>query len=545
MKFRSTAGLPMGALLLAMACSSDDTASAEDGGSETTGDTGSQPTTTDTGVVDESGTTALPTTSGSTTDDEVALEFARGIRLLRLTANQGVQVDFVRDGVEVPAEAYASKLIAGRRLLLRGLWTLHADFEPRTVIGRLTLDYPDGTQLVQDDEVMIEGESSDGGASFQWLLEPEQVVPGIRVRVRVLELDPQGVSGEVSDPPPIAPLAGPATLGPLDVPLELKVVLIPVLHQFEACEQAPPITEEDVEALRQALEQANPVQQAILTVGEPMPYLEPIGTSGAGFSPILAALAQRRAEDDPEPNVYYYGLIEPCDGHPPGLLGQAIGIPTEPIPELEHERIATGRWFYAGELATGTFVHEIGHTQGRRHVRCTGGEAGVDPSYPHSNGRIGVWGFGIYDFKLRTPTSSRDYMTYCNNEWVSDYGWAQALATIEVLTSWDFAAHPRTERGPMLAGVLHENGTADWWTMRGVVPAQRLEGGASVRYMLGDVPVELPASVQPIADGSARYVTAPMPADVEHVVSATLHTGTEAIVVPPAAVSLGQEPPQP
>src|SRR5690606_9595568 len=230
----------------------------------------------------------------------------------------------------------------------------------------------------------------------------------------------------------------------------------------------PTIADEDVQAMREQLEQNNPVQEAIFTVGDPMPYTDPIGTSGTGFGPVLSALAERRAADDPAPNVYYYGLVDPCDGYPPGLLGQAIGIPPEPTMELAQQRIATGRWSGSGAAAAETFVHEIGHTQGRRHVLCSGGEAGTDPAYPHPQGRIGVWGFGIHDFTLRSPTGSRDYMTYCSNEWVSDYGWEQTLDIIEILTSWDAMDRPaRTPGEGLLMGALYPDGREDWWTAPG------------------------------------------------------------------------------
>ena len=51
----------------------------------------------------------------------------------------------------------------------------------------MTFDYPDGTQLVQDFPLMVEGESSDGGSTFQWLLEPDQVVAGMRFRAKLIE----------------------------------------------------------------------------------------------------------------------------------------------------------------------------------------------------------------------------------------------------------------------------------------------------------------------------------------------------------------------
>jgi hypothetical protein len=527
---------------LSAGCSDDVPAGPGEGtgsGSATTAATGTTVAVDDTGP-----STAATSTDGgspdSSTGAEVPLSFASGIRLDRLTANQGVQVELVRDGVEVSPSDQSARLVSGRTLLLRAFWSLHADFTPRELIGRLEADQPDGTTLVQDFPLVVEGESNDGGASFQWLLEPPQVVPGIQYRVRVLDPDPALATGEVSDPPPILPLAGPGTLGIHDAPLELRVELVPVLHQFEGEECMPTILDEDVQAMREALEQNNPVQAAILTVGEPMPYTDPIGTSGTGFGPVLSALAQRRAEADPPPNVYYYGLLEPCDGYPPGLLGQAIGIPPAPTMELAQQRISTGRWSGSGAAAAETFVHEMGHTQGRYHVRCSGGEAGPDLEYPHPQGRIGVWGFGIHDFRLRSPTGSRDYMTYCSNEWVSDYGWEQTLDVIEVLTSWDAGAGPIAPAGPgVLMGALYPDGTEDWWTAPGGLPPSLATPGAALHVSdAHGASIALPAWIYERPDGDTIQVIAPRPESLPHARTLELQRPDRLVPSPvdPAAV---------
>ncbi len=477
-------GLYVGLCLgLVTACGDDGTAVPADG-SGTAGSSGETSAEGTTVAANDTGTSSggeQDAESTAAVPDDPPLPFASGIRLERMTANQAVQVQLVEDGLEVDPSDYNTRMIPGRITLIRAYWSLHADFTPRTLIGRLVIDYPDGEQMVQDFPLMIDGPSTDGSASFQWILQPEQVVPGMRYRAKVLEPNPDLATGEISDPPPILPLTGRGTLGLYEAPLELKIELIPLLHQFEGEECMPNILEADIEAMRQELEQNNPVQQAIFTVGDPMPYTDPIGTSGMGFSPVLSALAQRRAADDPAPNVYYYGLLDPCDGYPPGLLGQAIGIPDAPTMELSQERIATGRWWGSGELAAETFVHEIGHTQGRYHVLCSGGEAGADIAYPHPQGRIGVWGFGIYDFKLRSPSISRDYMTYCSNEWVSDYSWEQTLDVIEILTSWDQADAPAPPDGPgLLMGALYPDGTEEWWTAPGALPPELATPGASL-----------------------------------------------------------------
>ena len=112
---------------LLAACSDDQTASTS--ASTTTGTTIETSTTTDTPTsgASTSSFTSTDTSSSSSstsTTGEPALEIARGIRLTRVTATQGVQTELVRDGVEVPAQEYAVPLISRRKTVLRADWLL-------------------------------------------------------------------------------------------------------------------------------------------------------------------------------------------------------------------------------------------------------------------------------------------------------------------------------------------------------------------------------------------------------------------------------------
>lgn len=509
----------------------DDAASAGDG--TTTGDPSEASSTS--GAQASSSTAPDPDSSSDAASSSgpapVVLEYARGLRLTRLVANQGMQIDLTVDGIDVDPAEYPVRFVSGRRTLVRAFWSLHAEFTPREIIGRLVVTYPDGSEHVDERPAMVEGDSIDNGPSFQWLLEPGLVRPGMRMRAWALEPDPVAATGDVSDPPPILTYGGAVELPLVDAPLEIEVVLIPVLHQLDDCEQAPVPTDDDVRAMAQQLEQNNAVQQALVSVGEPMPYAEPIGGQDMGFSPILGALAMRRAADAPPPNVYYYGVIDSCDGFPSGLLGQALGIPDAPVPELANQRVSTGRWQGSGAAAAETFVHEVGHSQGRRHITCSGGEGGPELDYPHDNGRIGNWGFGIHDLQLRPPTKARDYMTYCANEFVSDYGWEQTLDVIEILTGWndrDGAPPP----GRVLMGIVHEDGTALWWTAGGGAGTPSAE--AAMVWTIEGVEHTVAVARQPLPDGPGTLVTSALPEGFEHATAARLEIdGAITRLVPP------------
>lgn len=496
-------------------------------------------TTSGTGSSTGAGSTAASPTTGA----PMLVPYARGLRLTRVTATQGVQVELVRDGVEVPADEHPVKLIAGRTTVLRADWLLHAEFTPRALLGRLTLWTAEDEEKVLEFKAEVEGPSSEASllTTFSWQLGPELVRPGLRYRIEALEPDVALATGEVSDPPPVLPLAGPGTLTVADVRMELKVTLVPIRHVFMGMTCEPTITQADVDAMAAALTQHNPVERAVMTMHAPMEYTESIGTSQEGFVPILTALGLLRAKEKPADNEYYYGLITSCDGYPGSLYGQAYGIPDEPTPTFAFQRIATGRYLDSGAAAAETFVHEIGHTQGRYHVLCSGGEAGVDTNYPYPNGRIGVWGYGILDTQTRSPATYRDYMTYCAKTWVSDYGWRLTYDTIRELTSWDQAGAPRLAGGKIVAASLSPEGRARALVTRGDVP--RRDGDALVEFVLpGGEVVRAPASRRALPDGAGDLLVAALPADAAGFSALSLRVGGEVrATLPATAVSVGAE----
>jgi hypothetical protein len=73
-------------------------------------------------------------------------------------------------------------------------------------------------------------------------------------------------------------------------------------------------------------------------------------------------------------------------------------------------------------------AHELGHTWGRWHSPC-GSPGGLDPfhQYPYPGGIIGAFGFdvtaGVVKDSLRP-----DIMSYCPNEWISDYTYKNVLS---------------------------------------------------------------------------------------------------------------------
>lgn len=119
--------------------------------------------------------------------------------------------------------------------------------------------------------------------------------------------------------------------------------------------------------------------------------------------------------------VVYYGVVDDGGGF---MRGKAAGIPGT---------IAAGPsgnddwgWDFDGSYNDWYGGHEIGHTRGRSHAEFCG--AGGGAAYPYPSGRISpdLTGNGaIYGFDISTraiyPPAWKDVMTYCSNQWVSDF----------------------------------------------------------------------------------------------------------------------------
>lgn len=128
--------------------------------------------------------------------------------------------------------------------------------------------------------------------------------------------------------------------------------------------------------------------------------------------------------NDEDANTVYYGLVD--DGGD-FMRGKALDIPST---------IAAGP---AGTPGPGIFDwdddssyadwyggHEIGHTQGRYHAEYCGAADGRPYPYtggdisPDTSGTDELYGFDIEDRTIYGP-NWHDVMTYCNDQWVSDF----------------------------------------------------------------------------------------------------------------------------
>lgn len=141
---------------------------------------------------------------------------------------------------------------------------------------------------------------------------------------------------------------------------------------------------------------------------------------------LNAAVALVRTNDGNRNDVIYYGLLP-------------AGVPIANVGGCESSGVSTGP-----NGAQVTMAHEVGHGAGLQHGPC--GTTSGDPNYPayepydaeplvvpgplgstgtitleRRTARIGEYGLNINSGRIYPPATSDDYMSYCNQDWISLY----------------------------------------------------------------------------------------------------------------------------
>ena len=138
------------------------------------------------------------------------------------------------------------------------------------------------------------------------------------------------------------------------------------------------------------------------------------GGCATGWISLNAAIATAKTADGNHPGFLYYGLIAATF---PNLSNNG---------GCESSGVSSG--FDTGQVA---LAHEVGHACGRAHAPCGGVGTSADPSYPAYEpydtpaarvASIGEFGLDITTGAVPTPTTARDYMSYCGPGWISIYG---------------------------------------------------------------------------------------------------------------------------
>ena len=115
-----------------------------------------------------------------------------------------------------------------------------------------------------------------------------------------------------------------------------------------------------------------------------------------------------------------------------GLLAAFRGKPDPSVVASGPTGSNSWGWDFDGSYGDWYGGHELGHTFGRFHPGSGCGESSDDPNYQYIFGQLanydaGCVGFDVGDAALGIAmaaypgTAWHDVMTYCNNQWLSDY----------------------------------------------------------------------------------------------------------------------------
>lgn len=145
-----------------------------------------------------------------------------------------------------------------------------------------------------------------------------------------------------------------------------------------------------------------------------------VATSPGGCSTqwfqLNAAVAQVKTNDGNRNDVIYYGLLP-------------NGVPIANVGGCESSGVSTGP-----NGAQVTMAHEVGHGAGLGHGPC--GTSSGDASYPayepyettiNKMSSIGEYGLNINTGAILSPANNDDYMSYCNQNWISLYHHAKLI----------------------------------------------------------------------------------------------------------------------
>ena len=422
----------------------------------------------------------------------------------------------VDGGALIPVEARTGGVSKDRNTLVQAFWTVPGGWQPRPILARLHLRDSQGQLDYIDMLKTISGSPSSGSLNgpITWQLPAEVFQGNTEFFIELREGEGGHDNIAASTESPSAPIGGMQPLGVPPDPMEIKVVMVPVKYDYGNCHtNTSSVLDSNLQTFADHFFAQNPIHSLDIQI-------HPTGltwnTQITTLAQINGGLSALRFNDFAEPNVYYFALLNSCSGGIDGAGGLAAGIPG-PYKGLGSTRVATGLWIDIN-WSKDTFVHEVGHIQGRPHSPC-GMPDGADDNFPHTGAKIGTWGFNVLSGQWYDPNNRRDYMSYCTPTWVSDWTWGFVHEQVRELTSWDYAgglgpdSFASFESQEILQGFVHPSGLESWWTLPGDLPDEMLTTAESVAYYDadGELIAELPAASWMLDDGKTRYFMAKVP----------------------------------
>jgi hypothetical protein len=362
-------------------------------------------------------------------DAPIAKAKAADVAVSAIDVLQGVAVPLMRAGELVPTQR--ARVVAGRAGLVRVFVTPSPAFRPREIIGELRIGGGPREIVIRSKLSPISASTeSDLASTMNFDVPAGAFGMGATIAVALFE---SGAESGGDTTKSSWPGSGAAAIDVVDTGEKLRIVLVPFRYDADGSGRLPELGADQLALYRRAFEATFPARAVEVTVRAPISFSTPIQRGGAGFSEALEATIALRAADGAAKDVYYHGIFTPaataeqyCNG---GCVAGLCGLLTQAGDSVNRACVGIG---FRGPMSAQTAIHEIGHAHGRAHVPC-GSVAGADSRYPYEGGAIGSWGWDPFARKLIEPSKTRDFMSYCNPTWISDYTYgaiANRMATV-------------------------------------------------------------------------------------------------------------------
>jgi hypothetical protein len=333
---------------------------------------------------------------------------AQGVTLADVAVYQGVKRPLVVNSALASSDI---PIVAGKDALVRVFAHTDGSYDGQPVTARLHLGNGAAIEITQP----VNGSPTDDslGTTLNFQVPGAAITAGEDFRVELLQLD----KGSGDHAAARFPASGTAPLGAKSSGAGLSIVLVPLAYGADGSNRVPDTSAAQVQAYRDMMFAIYPTPQIEITVHAPVAWGKAVSPDGTGWGELLDGMAGLRQQENPANDAYYYGIFNPSDsvfsfcgsGCTAGL-GYVAGAGDASF------RAAIGLGWK--EVSEGTMAHEIGHNHGRNHAPC--GTSG-DPSYPHPDAQLGVWGYDLVNGTLFAPDTTKDLMSYCGPSWVSDY----------------------------------------------------------------------------------------------------------------------------
>jgi hypothetical protein len=401
---------------------------------------------TGTGASGATGGTGGSGAAGGGTPTDLAP--ADGISMSRIVLYQGVERPLMADGS--PASAVAP-VVENRAALIRVFYTTDTSFNGGPVTARLSLSSGAPIEV----QTVPSGSSSAGSLSSTINFDVDRTLMDAGTTYRVELLQPGG-SG--TNPGAVYPAQGQADLE-VESGGMLKLTVVPIQYNGDGSGRMPDTSATQLQLIEDAFYAVYPITSIQLSLRAAVAYPNAVGSDGSGWSAMLNAFADLRANDNAAADEYYFGVFQPASSHSAFCGGQACigGLGFTAPASSSYHRAAIGLG-YSGNTYVEIALHEVGHLHGRGHAPCN--TNGSDTNFPYPNGALGGWGYDLLSGSLVSPSNHKDLMGYCKPRWISDYNFGNLFDRIALLNSSDVYTPPSLQNLTWDRVVIGPDGTA-------------------------------------------------------------------------------------